>query len=109
MREMGLSGQAPCKGCRTTDSEHSFTRYPNLAQDLDVVRPEQVWACDITYVRLKLEFICLAVIMDVFTRGIRGWNLSRNLDQELTLTALESGIGVLVSTTLPRWIPREPT
>ena len=48
---------------------------------------------DITYIRLKREFIYLAVLMDVFTRSIRGWNLGRGLEQELTLTALRRAMG----------------
>ena len=77
---------------QTTDSGHPFPRYPNLVQDLEVVSPDQVWVADITYVRLLTEFVYLAVIMDVFTRGIRGWHLGRNLEQELTLTALERAL-----------------
>lgn len=88
MHEMGLVGKAPHKGCRTTDSQHGYPRYPNRVRNLQIVRPDQVWVSDITYVRLKVEFIYLAVIMDVYTRGIRGWQLSRSLEEELTLTAL---------------------
>jgi len=58
-----------------------------------VTRPDQVWVSDITYIRLKKEFIYLAVLMDVFTRSIRGWNLGRSLEQELTLTALRRATG----------------
>jgi transposase InsO family protein len=54
-----------------------------------VGRPDQVWVADITYIRLMNEFIYLSVIMDVFTRCIRGWHLGRSLEQELTLTSLE--------------------
>jgi transposase InsO family protein len=57
--------------------------------DLEVIRPDQVWVADITYIRLQQEFVYLAVIMDVFTRSIRGWHLGRGLDQELTLEALK--------------------
>lgn len=88
MQELGICGEAPAERVRTTDSAHSFPRYPNLVEDLEVVRPDQVWVADITYVRLKKEFVYLAVIMDVFTRRIRGWHLSRSLEQELTITAL---------------------
>jgi putative transposase len=88
MREMGLQGQRPRRRPRTTHSDHAYPRYPNLVQGLTVVRPEQVWVGDITYVRLRDEFVYLAVIMDIYTRGIRGWHLSRHLDQSLTLTAL---------------------
>ena len=57
-----------------------------------MVRPEQVWVCDITYVRLGNGFVYLAVIMDVFTRAIRGWSLSRDLDTNLTLAALRGAL-----------------
>jgi transposase InsO family protein len=88
MAELGIQGRAPARRQRTTDSNHPFPRYPNLVQGLEVVRPDQVWVADITYVRLRHDFVYLAVIMDVFTRCIRGWHLSRGLDGELTLTAL---------------------
>jgi len=61
-------------------------------KDVEVVRPDQVWVADITYVRLLQEFVYLAVIMDVFTRAIRGWHLSRGLDVGLTLTALDKAL-----------------
>ena len=56
------------------------------------MRPEQVWVCDITYIRLGYGFVYLAVIMDVFTRGIRGWHLGRNLDHTLTLVTLQRAL-----------------
>ena len=77
---------------RTTDSNHSFPRYPNLVLDLGFVRPDQVWVSHITYIRLGRECVYLAVIMDVFTRCIRGWNLDRSLDHLLTLGALQSAL-----------------
>ena len=92
MREMGLQGKVYRKKRRTTNSDHPFPRYPNLVQELAVVRPDQVWVADITYVRLHREFVYLAVIMDVFTRCIRGWHLGRSLSQELTLVALEQAL-----------------
>jgi putative transposase len=88
MRELGLAAEPPPGRVRTTDSDHAFPRYPNLVADLAVARPDQVWVADITYVRVRAGFVSLAVIMDVFTRGIRGWELSRSLDQGLTLAAL---------------------
>lgn len=78
--------------CRTTDSQHPYPRYPNLVKELKITHPDQVWVSDITYIRLQLEFVYLAIIMDVFTRSIRGWCLSRTLDQELTLTALRAAL-----------------
>jgi transposase InsO family protein len=89
MGEMGLVGKTYRKKRRTTNSDHPFPRYANLVQALEIVRPDQVWVSDITYIRLGREFVYLAVIMDVFTRCIRGWHLGRGLDQELTLTALQ--------------------
>jgi putative transposase len=77
---------------RTTDSEHPYPRYSNLVKDLETVYPDQVWASDITYVRLQQDFVYLAIILDVFTRSVRGWCLSRLLDQELTLTALRRAL-----------------
>jgi transposase InsO family protein len=92
MRELHLGGEAPPKSVRTTDSRHAFPRYPNLVKELKIQAPEQVWVADITYVKLDREFIYLAVVMDVFTRLIRGWHLGRSLDQGLTLVALERAL-----------------
>ena len=92
MRDMGLQVKIKRKTRRTTNSDHPFPRYANLVQALSISRPDQVWVADITYVRLKHDFVYLAVIMDVFTRSIRGWHLGRGLDQELTLTALQKAL-----------------
>ena len=92
MKMMGLQAKKVVRKRRTTNSEHSFPRYPNLVQFLVVQRPDQVWVADITYIRLKHGFVYLAVIMDVFTRAIRGWHLDRSLDQNLTLTALRKAL-----------------
>lgn len=92
MDELNLCIAPPEKRCRTTDSRHGWPRYENRVKDLAVVRPEQVWVADITYVRLGREFVYLAVLMDVFTRAIRGWQVGRSLDQGLTLAALERGL-----------------
>ena len=81
---------------RTTDSAHPYPRYPNLVKDVQVTRPEQVWVCDITYVKLKQAFVFLAIVMDVFTRAIRGWNLSRSLDADLTLVALRRALSLCI-------------
>jgi len=72
MRDMSIRAQIKRKKRCTTNSEHGFPRYPNLVLDLAVDHPEQVWVCDITYVHLHNGFVYLAVIMDVFTRGVRG-------------------------------------
>jgi putative transposase len=81
-----------CRKTRTTNSQHPYPRYENLVKHLEIVRPDQVWASDITYVRLQNDFVYLAVILDVFTRAVRGWCLSRSLDQSLTLLALQMAL-----------------
>lgn len=92
MRQMEVLQEIQRRRCQTTNSKHGYPRYPNLVLDLDIVRPDHVWVCDITYVRRHREFIYLAVIMDGFTRGIRGWELGRSLDQSLTLMALKRAL-----------------
>jgi transposase InsO family protein len=92
MGELGLTGHAPQRRCRTTNSDHPYPRYLNLVADLVITQPDAVWVADITYVRLQHDFVYLAVLMDVYTRAIRGWELSRHLDQALTLSALERAL-----------------
>jgi putative transposase len=94
MQELQLTGAPPKRRPRTTNSHHDFPRYANLIKDLEISRPDQVWVADITYIRLRREFVYLAVLMDVFTRCLRGWHLGRSLDQGLTLAALERALVV---------------
>jgi len=96
MRQKNLLRPVKRKRCRTTDSQHPYPRYANRVTEVEVVRPEQVWVCDITYVRLGNGFVYLAVIMDVFTRAIRGWSLSRDLDTNLTLAALHAALTLCI-------------
>jgi putative transposase len=65
---------------QTKDSHHSFPRYPNLVKDLEIIRPDQVWVSDITYIRVgDGTFVYLAILMDVFTwiipagRALEAW------------------------------------
>lgn len=93
MREMRLTVRRKKHRKQTTDSNHSFPRYPNLVQDLVVTHPNQVWVCDITYIKLGHgEFVFLAIVLDVFTRAFRGWALSHGLGAELTLAALHQAL-----------------
>jgi putative transposase len=78
--------------CRTTLSQHPYGRYPNLIKHLVIERPDQVWCADITYIRLRHEFVYLAVLLDIFTRSVRGWELSRQLSQELPKAALQRAL-----------------
>lgn len=88
-----LQAKTKAKKRHTTNSQHAFPRYPNRVQDLTITRPDQVWVCDLTWIHLHREDVYLAVIMDIYTRCIRGWQLSRSLDQTLTLTALRRALG----------------
>ena len=92
MRVKKLLRQVKRKRRRTTNSDHPYPRYPNLVKELEITHPEQVWVSDITYIRLGQGFVYLAIVMDVFTRVIRGWHLSKLLDQQLTLAALRMGL-----------------
>lgn len=92
MAEKGWLQAIKRRKVRTTNSEHPYPRYPNLVKELAVEQPDQVWVADITYIRLSKEFIYLAVVLDVFTRVVRGWCLSRQIDQHLSLAALEMAL-----------------
>lgn len=92
MKEKHLLVKRKKRMPKTTDSNHSFPRYPNLVRDLDVNRINQVWVTDITYVICGKIFLYLALIMDLFSRKVVGWELSRNVDTDLTLTALNKAI-----------------
>jgi transposase InsO family protein len=92
MAELGLRPKQKRRQLRTTQSSHAYPRYPNLVAGLAITHPEQVWVSDITHVRLSREVVYLAIVMDVFTRQIRGWHLSRSLDHTLSKTALERAL-----------------
>jgi transposase InsO family protein len=92
MTELGIHGQRPIRRKRTTNSKHAFPRFPNRVEGLKVLHPDHVWVGDITYIRLRRDFVYLAVLMDVFTRTIRGWHLGRSLDGSLTMTALDRAL-----------------
>src|SRR5271165_3672956 len=76
----------------TTDSNHGRKVYPNLARNLVLTGMDQLWRADITYIRLREEFVFLAVILDAFSRRVIGWALDRNMEDELTLTALRMAL-----------------
>ena len=76
----------------TTQSNHSLQTYPNLAKNFTPTGVNQLWVADITYIRLQYEFVYLAAITDVFSRRSVGWALSRNIDTQLALSALNKAI-----------------
>jgi putative transposase len=92
MREDNLLCLRKRKFIITTDSNHPFAIYPNLAAGMKLTDVNQLWVSDITYIRLLLEFVYLAVILDAFSRRAVGWTLGRNLETELTLRALRMAL-----------------
>ena len=76
----------------TTDSNHGRKVYPNLARTILLTAMDQLWVADITYIRLREEFVFLAVILDAFSRRVIGWALDRTLEDKLTLGALKMAL-----------------
>jgi putative transposase len=88
MREDNLLCVRKRKFVVTTDSNHGRKVYPNLARNMVLTSTDQLWVADITYIRLRDEFVFLAVILDACSRRVIGWALDRTLEDELTLGAL---------------------
>jgi putative transposase len=76
----------------TTDSRHHLPVYPNLAGDIKPTAINQLWVADITYIRLRVEFVYLAVVLDAFSRRVIGWALGRTLEAELAVAALRMAL-----------------
>jgi len=92
MREDNLLGLQPKRFVVTTNSNHKLEIYLNLASRMKLTGINQLWVADITYIRLKAEFVYLAVILDGFSRKVVGWALDRTLAMRLTIGALEQAI-----------------
>ncbi len=95
LREGGWLHARRRRKVRTTNSEHEFDRYPNLLanqgwRELD--GPNQAWGADLTYVRLGAGFCYLAVVLDLYSRKLVGWDLSRSLEGDGALRALEQAL-----------------
>ena len=73
----------------TTDSSHNLRVYPNLAGSMKLTGIDQLWIADITYIRLEMEFVYLAVVLDAFSRRVIGWALDRHPEDDLAIAALE--------------------
>lgn len=94
-RVMLRFGLRPVRWARftvTTDSKHARPTYPNLLPNQVLYGPNQVWASDITYIRIRTGFVFLAAILDVYTRKIVGWSLAKRVDNELCLAALNMAL-----------------
>jgi len=92
MREDNLLCVRRRKFVVTTDSNHGRKVYPNLARNMILTATDQLWRADITYIRLRDEFVFLAVILDAYSRRVIGWALDRTMEDELPLTALSMAL-----------------
>ncbi len=92
MREDNLLCLRRRKFVITTDSNHSRPVYPNLAASLGLTGVDQLWIADITYIRLEIEFVYLAVVLDAYSRRVIGWALERTLEDDLALAALRMAL-----------------
>jgi putative transposase len=92
MREDNLLCLRRRKFVVTTDSHHHRPVYPNRARDLILRGINQLWVADITYIRLEVEFVYLAVVLDAFSRRVIGWALDRTLEDDLALAALDMAL-----------------
>ena len=92
MREDNLLCLRRRKFVVTTDSGHHLPVYPNLACERTLTGLDQLWVADITYIRLRAEFVYLAVILDAYSRRVLGWALGRTLEDTLTLQVLRMAL-----------------
>ncbi len=90
MRQMGLQAIYPKRNTSKPDNTHR--KYPYLLRDMEVVHPDQVWATDITYIRLRQGFLYLVAVMDWFSRYVLAWELSNTLDTWFCLQALDRAL-----------------
>lgn len=93
MREDNLLAIRYRKYILTTDAKHDCQVYLNLAARMTVTAVNQLWVADITYIRLRTEFVFLAVVIDRYSRKAIGWALDRSLTARVAVTALQQAIG----------------
>jgi putative transposase len=92
MKEDNLLALQPKTFVVTTDSEHRCDVFLNLAARMKLTGTDQLWVADITYIRLRGEFVYLAVILDAFSRKVIAWVLDRTLTARLAIAALQQAI-----------------
>lgn len=90
MRNMGLEAIYPKRNTSASSKEHR--KYPYLLNDFEVTRPSQVWATDITYIRMRKGFLYLTAIIDWHSRYVLSWRLSNTLDVKFCSEALEEAL-----------------
>src|SRR5215467_1154841 len=92
MKKFGLRPITWRTFVRTTGSRHALPVYPNLAKNRQVRAVNQVWVADITYIRIRSSFVYLAAILDLYSRRVVGWAISKRIDTELCVTALRMAL-----------------
>ena len=92
MREMGLAGMAPGPDTSRPHPEHKV--YPYLLRGVLVVRPDQVWSIDITYIRLAHGFAYLVAIIDWYSRRVLSWRLSNSMEAIFCVDCLEDALRI---------------
>jgi len=92
MRERGLGVKRRHRFVKTTDSDHPYPIYPNLIKHQAVTGINQVWVADLTYIRITMAFVYLAVILDLYSRKAIGYGFSNRIDTDLSLTALQMAL-----------------
>jgi putative transposase len=91
MGELGLRTIYP--GPKLSALGKDSKKYPYLLRDLEVIRPNQVWSTDITYIRMPGGFVYLAAVIDWYSRYVLSWRLSNTLDSSFCIEALEEALG----------------
>jgi putative transposase len=90
MRILGLAGMAP--GPNTSKAHPAHKIYPYLLRGLDIIRPNQVWSADITYIRLPRGFVYLVAIIDWYSRKVLSWRLSNSMDAGFCVDCLQEAL-----------------
>ena len=87
MREHALQPKRRRRFVATTDSNHGYPVFPNLAKDMTIDGPNQLWVADITYIAIASGFVYLAAILDAWSRRVVGYAISRSIDARLAVAA----------------------
>lgn len=93
MRRLDLRAKYSRKFKRTTDSNHQYGASPNLLnRSFTTTRPNQVWVGDITYIRTDEGWLYLAIMLDIYSRQVVGWQMSKHIDRHLVCDALQAAL-----------------
>jgi putative transposase len=92
MHETGLKQKRRKYKPRTTDSRHRLRIFPNVIKGVIASFPNHLWVSDITYVQLPHGFCYVAIVLDVFTKRVVGWNIALNMEKELVIDALDMAL-----------------